>query len=452
MRFFYFAILCVYVTSCTKSEFLAERPRSSMMIPSTIEDYQMLLNNPLVNEGATGLGLLSSDDVYFDEEALASVQPIVRNVYLWEQDMYAGEQQVKDWENGYFAIFIANNVIEGIDRVDGHASHKEDILGQAYFKRAYAFFDLAVHFCDYFKGDGSDQLGLPLKTTADANVVEQRASLYETFELIMSDLLKAKDLLKKNLPVEDKYRPSVSACFALLAKIELYRGNYENAERYADACLELSDILLDYNLIDLNVSNPFISDHAEIIYKTLCPMYVELYGADFSPARVNPALIDLFEVDEPWKDLYFGIDSRGLSFLNYSYTAFSVFPFTGLATDEIYLIKAESAIRNGNNADAYEVLGKFLRMRYNDIPYYLENVELGQAELLDIILLERRKELVWRGARWLDLKRLNAEGRAISVSRHNDESDLILAPDDPRYTFSIPLGEINRSGITQNIR
>lgn len=444
--------MCLYVMSCTKSDFLAEKPRSSMLIPSTIEDYQMLLNNPLINEGVIGLGILSSDDVYFDEESLTAVSPLVRNVYLWEQDMYAGEQQVKDWNNGYFAIFIANNVIEGIERVDASDKEKLDVLGQAYFKRAYAFFDLATHFCDYIENKGTHQLGLPLKTTANANVVEQRASLEETFELIKADLLKAKGFLINTLPIDDRYRPSVLACFALLSQIELYRGNYENAEMYADSCLKLSDVLLDYNLIDPDISNPFSSDHVEIIYKTTCPMYVELYGADFSPARVNPELIDLFKANEPRKDLYFGVDNRGLSYVHYSYTGFSTFPFAGLATDEIYLIKAESAVRNNNIAGALTVFGKFLGMRYREIPYDLHEFSVDTAKLLDAVLLERRKELVWRGRRWLDLKRLNAEGAEIPVSRYREGSNVSLVPKDSRYTFSIPMSEINRSGITQNLR
>ncbi|WP_196937485.1 RagB/SusD family nutrient uptake outer membrane protein [Sphingobacterium pedocola] len=439
--------------SCTKSDFLAEKPRSSMLVPSTVEDYQLLLNNPLINEGTTGLGLISSDDVYFDQESLEAISPLVRHVYLWDRDMYAGEQQVKDWNNGYFAVFIANNVIEGIEDVIGTTKNKRDVLGQAFFKRAYAYFDLATHFCEYVDDANDSQLGLPLRTTADVNVIEQRASLEQTFELIKSDLLQAKDLLIHSVPVQDKYRPSVLSCFALLSRMELYRGNYEGAEIYADSCLKLSDGLLDYNNIDLTVSNPFTSDHVEIIYKTTCPMYVELYGADFSPARVNPLLIELFNANEPRRRLYFGTDSRGLSYANYSYTGFSTFPFTGLATDEIYLIKAESATRNGNLSEAQEKFENFLRMRYSDIPYDLEELSKDKEKMMDMVLLERRKELVWRGSRWLDLKRLNAEGYSISVRRQQAVgAEFSLLPNDPKYIFSIPVSEINRSGITQNLR
>jgi AAA+ ATPase superfamily predicted ATPase len=73
-------------------------------------------------------------------------------------------------------------------------------------------------------------------------------------------------------------------------------------------------------------------------------------------------------------------------------------------------------------------------------------------EALDLILLERRKELVFRGVRWMDLKRLNKEGRNIELVRNLDGQIYRLAPNDLRYAMAIPKDIIQMTGIAQNPR
>mgnify|MGYP003655850958 FL=1 len=69
------------------------------------------------------------------------------------------------------------------------------------------------------------------------------------------------------------------------------------------------------------------------------------------------------------------------------------------------------------------------------------------------ILMERRKELLFRGIRWVDLKRLNQEAEsAETLERKYNELNPILAPEDTRYTFLIPPAEINLNPMPQNNR
>ena len=71
---------------------------------------------------------------------------------------------------------------------------------------------------------------------------------------------------------------------------------------------------------------------------------------------------------------------------------------------------------------------------------------------LQVVLDERRKELVMRGLRWMDLKRLNAQGANIVVSRGFNGQTVSLLPNDPRYALPIPEDIIQLSGIPQNER
>jgi hypothetical protein len=76
------------------------------------------------------------------------------------------------------------------------------------------------------------------------------------------------------------------------------------------------------------------------------------------------------------------------------------------------------------------------------------------SEALDTILVERRKELAFRGIRWSDLRRLNKEvGRAITLTRNIGGNVYTLPPTDSLlYTLPIPPDVINDTQMQQNPR
>ena len=126
--------------------------------------------------------------------------------------------------------------------------------------------------------------------------------------------------------------------------------------------------------------------------------------------------------------------------------------FTGLATDEVYLVRAESYARTGKSKEAIQDLNTLMEKRWKKdefIPFAAQSDE----ETLKVILEERRKELVTRGLRWSDLRRLNKEPRfQVTLQRTYQGEVYQLLPNDKRYTFPIPQNEIENSGITQNER
>ncbi|MNL77641.1 hypothetical protein D3C87_2038720 [compost metagenome] len=72
---------------------------------------------------------------------------------------------------------------------------------------------------------------------------------------------------------------------------------------------------------------------------------------------------------------------------------------------------------------------------------------------MPLILEQRRKELIFRGRRWADLKRLNKEPRfAKKIVRVLDGETYSLEPNSLKYAIKIPQIVIEQSGITQNIR
>jgi hypothetical protein len=125
--------------------------------------------------------------------------------------------------------------------------------------------------------------------------------------------------------------------------------------------------------------------------------------------------------------------------------------FGGLATDELYLIRAECKVRAGNLSAALSDLNKLLRSRWKG--KYQDIVLQDQEAVLSIILKERRKELVFRGLRWGDLRRLNRDSRfAVTLTRTLDGQVYQLLPRDKRYVLPIPEQEVTLGGIVQNER
>ncbi|HQT24902.1 RagB/SusD family nutrient uptake outer membrane protein, partial [Daejeonella sp.] len=122
------------------------------------------------------------------------------------------------------------------------------------------------------------------------------------------------------------------------------------------------------------------------------------------------------------------------------------------SSNELYLIQAECYARKGNTVDAMKSLNTLLVKRFKTGTFI--PLTAGSAEAaLGIVLKERRKELVYRGMRWQDLRRLNLEPQfATDLKRVINGQTHILPANDSRYVFPIPNYIIDATGIAQNPR
>jgi len=73
--------------------------------------------------------------------------------------------------------------------------------------------------------------------------------------------------------------------------------------------------------------------------------------------------------------------------------------------------------------------------------------------VLDLVLKERRKELVFRGLRWTDIRRLNQATPSIILKRRVNGKEDSLMPGDKRFVLPIPPDVIAfNSDMPQNPR
>jgi tetratricopeptide (TPR) repeat protein len=458
----YFVLSVFIISTSCKKDFLDAKPSSALVTPTQLKDFQALLENvDVMNRATPALLHLGADEYLFTNDAAwaSTAYNAERNSYTWAKDLYEGQKNIKDWNAGYTAIFVANSVIEGLDKLDVNSETRvewNNLKGWALFMRAYVLYDLVRSFSPvYDRATAKSDLGMPVRLKPGIDEIKPRASLEETYQQIIADLNSAGTLLPPEIAVNNRERPSGVAVSALLARIYLSMRNYEKAEEYAVSALDMYSTLIDYNTINPAERIPFSMNNAEtILNTTIITNYYDVssIGGFINFVTVNPELYNLYADNDLRKQIFFGTNIQsGMIYMRFGYAGAYVSPFSGLATDELYLIRSECQARRNDASGAMLTLNTLLIKRYRR-EQFVPLTAASSANALNIILTERRKELVWRCLRWSDLKRLNKEGANIILSRSVNAKTYTLLPNDPRYVFPIPDDEIALSGIQQNIR
>jgi len=453
--YYLFTLLCVSTISC-KKDFLEVKPDQQLLVPSSLSDLAAILNHTDMNF-STGMHIIATDDYQiFAESTLATFgSTTARNAYLWKKDLYENSTFMPDWDKAYQQVFYANVVLDALEKIErgmDNASSYDNIKGYALFFRAVAFYQLAVSFTStYTKDTNTDQLGIPLKLSADVNEKLVRSSLQETYNTIISDLKAAKALIQKAIETQP-VNPSKLAVDAILARVFLSIGDYENALIHAGECIASKGVLMDYNNFSRTSNRPISFNEAsntEVIYWQWMHSYPFASG---SATSVSTDIVNSYHASDLRKYIFLRDRGNGVFTFKGNYTGDS-YVFTGPATDEMYLIRAECSARLGNIDLAMKDLAFLLKHRWDNTKPLPVISATDRDQALAMILENRRKELVTRGSRWSDLRRLNLDSRyAVELKRVLSGIVYTLPPNDPRYVFPIPTSEVKRHGFQQNER
>lgn len=361
------------------------------------------------------------------------------------------------WSDLYNYIYITNVSIEGLTRSNSlTTSVKQQLLGEAKFMRAFFYFYLVNLFGD-----------IPLLTTTDyrVNSFAYKSSQSEVYKQIIADILAADTLLSRNYvssdaitPTLERVRPSKWAASALLARVYLYIGDWENAEKYATIVINN----VEFFHIESDFDNVFLKSSQEAIWN-LQPVNLGWNTEDArlfilesgpnafdKPIVLSEFLFNAFEKEDRRKLKWIGIDSSTdqkyyypfkykIGASNQPVSEYSVV----LRLAEQYLIRAEARAHLSNIFDARNDLN-VTRNRAG----LSSSVADTQADLLFAIEKERQVELFteW-GHRWFDLKRTN---------RIDDVMKVVTAEKGGTWNtnsrlFPIPLGDLRADpNLVQN--
>ncbi len=390
----------------------------------------------------TSLVEVGCDDYYLTPEYIPFIDQELINYYTWNDNVDWSIN--KDWTFAYRGIYNSNVVIEGIKKTENEhrgSTLYNNILGSALFYKSFYYYQLAQVFAPvYNESSAKIDWGIPIRQQADVGEVLSRPSNLETYNTVVGQLWEAINLLPEEQPI--KTRPSKIAVEALLAKVYLVMGKYDSAYKYSTASIDkLKDLLIDFNDLDATSLTPFKRFNSEVIVEGMLSPHT-LLGSFI--ARIDETLFNSFDNNDLRKTCYFenatimgtsGYLFKGSYFENMNNL------FGGIAVDEIILIRAECNARLGHTNEAMKDLNDLLRTRWkknNGVTTYIDQTAINDQDALQKILVERRKELVFRGTRWTDLRRLNKEGANIAITRIVNGQTYTLAPNDKRYTYLIP--------------
>ncbi|GAB3891833.1 RagB/SusD family nutrient uptake outer membrane protein [Spirosoma agri] len=222
-------LLLLTVSSCAK--FLDVKPLESISDAVTITDqnsaltalrgvYSALASGDYYGTSFQSIGYLSGDNVQWTGSQ-SQVQEFINHKVNADNSTIASV-----WIAIYRTINRANNVLAKVPTVTDPAlttDLKNQYLGEAYFIRALAYFDLARTFG-----------GVPLITSPTVkptdNVGVKRSSQAETYAQALRDLETAESLLPATT---DRYRATRKTVWALKARYYLYQNEWAKAEEQA---------------------------------------------------------------------------------------------------------------------------------------------------------------------------------------------------------------------------
>jgi hypothetical protein len=418
-------LLSVGLTSCEK--FLDVKPKG-VVLPEKLADYEALLNSPTLTETYPTHLIYCTDDLQglYTKNDRASEA----NAYFWRNQMEnSTEVSPPVWGPLYRAVYNCNVIINYIGKTSGSEQKKNEILGEALAIKADCYLNLLTMFAkSYQVSTAATDAGLPLVTSTDVtSATPARASLQVTVDEILGNLKSAADYLP--LSNINKLRINRYGAFALLSRVYLYMGDFDNALLYADKALDGPHQLVDLTLLPDREAVPVPELNPESLWVRLSSDYVLpgylLYSTDLlSYFDSNDLRFEYFtrDVIPEERMLLNGNSSFGITF------------------PELYLIKAEVEARNLNPGAAMDIVNMIRKKRIKPAAYQ-DLTAASPEDALKKVLAERRRELAFGGQRWMDMKRLDKEGRMAEVKRYNAETqevDGTLPPHSPNYVFEIP--------------
>lgn len=324
------------------------------------------------------------------------------------------------WQVHYQVITRANKVIANVPHVEGLSDElKSQYVAEAKFLRALSYLQLVSLFGHPYQVANGENMGVPLILDDFTGEITYpaRASVNEIHAQIRRDLEEA----IPGLPVQfdsvsqTRGRATKGAAYALLSRLHLYREEWPSAVEAARNVLSINIYSLadNYDFFNGNTSEDVFTiqnsaiDNGRTGSGGWASYYMPASEGGRGDAPFSENLIQAFE-SEPG-DKRFNLKMEGET-AGIAYLFNTKFPDAVNNSDnspvlrvtEVYLNLAEALahLNSSPDAEAVEILNT-LRDRAGLSPKTVAT----QAELIDALLIERRKELAFEGHRRMDMLR-----------------------------------------------
>ena len=400
------------------------------------------------------------------------------------------------WQNSYYAINEANLILDAIELgVPGASTSQLAIWeGEMKFMRALYYFDLVKAYSyiptAIYEPGIVDEGGIPMplegSITSDIafNRNSSRLTIQENYDQIVTDLNQAITALGTASRSGSQYA-SVGAAQGLLARVLLYRGDWQGAVTASTAALasDAGTVLAGMSYVD----GWRAANHPEAMFEVRFQIAAEAIGVNESLQTTYTALLSLGNKNSQggWGDFipnqtvlnFFGLaplqlpgdeddnnnwdvtrnddvraflyttgntarGTRNIECIKFLSKAGFVYGdnVPVIRKSEMHLIRAEANYQLGNVGAALTELNDFKELRG------LDAVTLTGEAVLEEILLERFKEFAFEGHRFFDLKRY---GRGLVKTYLGPNNNVPF--DDFRIIPQIPQREVDGNpNLNQN--
>jgi len=337
------------------------------------------------------------------------------------------------WRDSYRVINAVNNVLSALDVVK--PADRTWVEGEALFLRALVYFDLVRFFAlPYEAGTINNQYGVPLilkpVRLINDEIYKGRNTVEEVYSQIITDLGDAAELL----PDENGIFATRGAAMALLARVFLQKGDYQNARYAANEVISSGKYSLLPAYADIfNRNEPTKEDI--FVAKIAYPREYNAMTVSFSSSAYGG--YGFIEILDGHINIYPSGDKRAEMFYmdngalrcgkwNNIYGCVNL-----IRLSEMFLIRAECNLRLGP-----PYVGASPVDDYNEV-HVRAGLPAAGSVILDDIILERRCELAFEGHRIHDIKRLK---QSIGVWGYKN----------PKLVFPVPAREIRNNPALQS--
>ena len=373
------------------------------------------------------------------------------------------------WSSAYSAILGCNKALTAIDEGkfsrDGVSDEQiNNIKAENLFLRALAYFDLVRVYAQpygYIKANGItgvEAMGVPIVLKDDLSARPSRNTVAEVYEnLIIPDLVEAERLMSDSYVragvkdvVATVTKPVIQA---LMARVYLHHEDWQLAADYATKVIKNGRfrLLSGDRFVSMWDGSVDVAPQSgsEIIFEVYVSQsdgsrsdlgdYLTAPevagGAGYGDVRVSNDLIDLYDATD--------VRLTGLTKTNSKYPGYrwsTKFPGKNgllaynnvpvLRISEMYLIRSE-AIYRGATVSGVTAIDDLNRVATN------RNAEAYASVTLDNLFEESRKEFLFEGHIFFDMKRLQK-----SLVRTDYYLDLLTKNIDfPSYRWALPIPE-----------
>lgn len=373
------------------------------------------------------------------------------------------------WSTPYSMISKSNTILNRLSGVDFPS--KSRMEGECKFIRAFAYFQLTQFFGD---------VSISTKEFSSPNEINDydfsRKPAEEVYQLILSDLSDAENLLANEEIPSNKGKISIGAVKTLLGKVYLTRKEYEMAAQKLKEIIDMNVYSLESDFASLfsEGNDDKVESILEIEFASgnqgegssfALHFYPNVINMDVFPGGIigggrcvpSETLWNAYEEGDIRRDACLGnklpmVDGTTTDyyfckkFVDYSATTTSDggVNFTLFRYADVLLMYAEALNELGKTNEALSYINQ-VRQRAG-----IMNLEgLSQIELRLSIEKERQLELCFEGHRWFDLKRTN---RLLEVV-NEDFKKRGLAYSMEEYELLLPIPQSQRDidpNLTQN--